>query len=225
MSRPTLSELAWPMDDESRRQAEVWASGVTIQVLDWTWRAFDVFHAGVLRHVNIRQPLDQLERDLTSKHFIEIQRIFAAETDGLSSIIPHHEFPENESRPRGSGKPPASDISFVWYENQRVSWPIEAKVLPTPRTLADYLRDTKKFTDGIAAPLSGAGAQIAYILTGTTDEFFNNLGGRFSLPLQIVPEFATRAHRASSHRRDRLPELQLHHMAMLLASVGTGSSA
>jgi hypothetical protein len=202
------------MDDESRRQAEEWTAGVSIQVLSWTWRAFDALHTNVLSQVDMSQPLDQLERDLTSKHFIEIQRLFAAETDGMSSIVPHHEFPENESRPGGSGKPPASDISFIWYDNQRVSWPIEAKVLSTSGTLAPYLGDVKKFTDGIAAPFSGAGAQIAYLLSGTTDDFFNNLGPALSLVLQTMPEFSSRAHRVSSHTRRSSPDLQLHHMAM-----------
>ena len=214
MSRPTLSEMAWPMDDESRRQAEDWADGVSSQVLDWTWRAFDALRANVLSRVNMSQPLEQLERDLTSKHFIEIQRLFGAETDGFSSIVPHHEFPENESRPGGSGKPPASDISFIWYDNQRVSWPIEAKIVPTPGTLAAYLADTQKFIDGIVAPFSGVGAQIAYLLTGKTDDFFHNLSLRLPVPLQAVTEFSTRAHRVSFHARTNFPDLHLHHMPM-----------
>lgn len=209
-----MSELRWPMDDESRRQAEDWAVGVSTQVLGWTWRAFDALRANVLNYVDMSQPLEQLERDLTSKHFVEILRLFFAETDGYSSIIPHHEYPENESRPGGSGKPPASDISFVWYENQRVSWPIEAKVVPTPGTLAEYLGDTKKFVDGIAAPLVGEGAQIAYLLTGKMDNFFYNLSTNLLCPLQALPEFSDRAHRVSSHARTSHPDLQLHHMAM-----------
>ena len=202
------------MDDESRRQAGDWAVGVSFQVLDWTWRAFDALRANVLNHVDMSEPLEQLERDLTSKHFVEIQRLFAAETDGYSAIIPHHEYPENESRPGSSGKPPASDISFIWYENQRVSWPIEAKVVPTPGTLAEYLGDTKKFVDGIAAPLVGEGAQITYVLSGKIDDFFYNLSTRLPSPLQALPEYSDRAHRVSSHARTSLPDLQLHHMAM-----------
>jgi hypothetical protein len=214
MSRPTASELRWPMDDESRRQAEVWAAGISNQVLDWTWRAFDALRANVLSQVNLNQPLEQLERDLTSKHFIEIQRIFGAETDGFSSIVPHHEYPENESAPGGSGKPPASDIGFVWYENQRVSWPIEAKVLKTPATLAPYLGDVEKFANGIAAPFVGEGAQIAYLLNGTTADFLSSLKTKLSTPLQAVPEFSARAHWACVLLRTAAPNLRLHHMAM-----------
>lgn len=205
------------MDDESRQQAKEWAAGVSIQVLDWTWRAFDELRVNVLSRVDMSQPLEQLERDLTSKHFIEIQRLFAAETDGMSSVVPHHEFPENESRPGGSGKPPASDISFIWYENQRISWPFEAKVIPTPGTLAEYLGDMKKFSDGVAAPLVGTGAQIAYLLSGKTDEFFQNLTPHLSTSLEPPPEFSERPHRVSSHARTDAPDLELHHMAMLCA--------
>jgi len=215
MSRPGLSKLRWPMDDDSCRQAASWAAGVTQQVMDWTWRAFDALYSNVISDVDMTQPLDQLERDLTSKHFIEINRLFAAETDGFSSIVPHHEFPENESAPGGSGRPPASDISFVWYENQRVSWPIEAKVIRTAGTLADYLNDTVKFESGIAAPLVGEGAQIAYLLTGTTDGFFDNLSARIPSLLRSLREFPNRAHRVSSHVRINIPDLKLHHMAML----------
>ena len=215
MSRPTLSEQAWPMDDESRRQAQDWASGVTAQVLDWTWRAFEALHANVLSHVDMTQPLDQLERDLTSKHFIEIQRIFVAETDGFPSIIPHHEFPENQSRPGGCGKPPASDICFIWYANQRVTWPIEAKVVPTPGALAKYLRDVNKFTDGIAAPFVGEGAQIAYLRTGTPRDFFDNLRRSAGMSsLQHSQDFPNRPHKVSAHPRNPAPDLRLHHLAM-----------
>lgn len=202
------------MDEESHRQAEGWAAGISFQALDWTWRAFDALRANVLSQVDFNQPLDQLERDLTSKHFIEINRLFGAETEGLSSIVPHHEFPENESAPGGSGKPPASDLSFIWYHNQRVSWPIEAKVLKTPGTLAEYLGDTAKFENGVAAPFVGEGAQIAYLLNGTTAEFFSCLQAKLPSPLQQLPVFAVRAHWFSVHTRTVAPVLRLHHLAM-----------
>lgn len=218
MSRPTISAIRWPMDEDSRRQAENWAVGFSFQALDWTWRGFDALRENVLSKTDLNQSLDQVERDLTSKHFVEINRLFASETDGLSSVSPHHEFPENESAPGGSGRPPASDISFVWYNKQRVSWPIEAKVLNTPGTLADYLRDTAKFEEGIAAPLVGEGAQIAYLLTGDAKEFFSQLAAKSSLSLEETVEFSARPHRVSSHTRVSAPNLRLHHMAMFCGS-------
>ena len=205
------------MDADSRQQAQDWASEVSTRVLGWTWQAFDALRRNVLSRIDLNQPLEQLERDLTSKHFIEIQHIFATETDGLSSIVPHHEFPENQARPGGKGRPPSADISFVWYENQRVSWPIEAKVVPTPGTLAQYVSDTAKFTRGVAAPFVGEGAQIAYLLSGVATEFFAGLSQRLALKLQVCPEFSDREHCSSDHSRQDAPYLRIHHMVMVCA--------
>lgn len=213
-SRPTLSELTWPMDDESCRQAENWAAGIKNQAFDWTWRAFDALRANVLGRVNLNQPLDQLERDLARLHFSEIQTLWAKETGGECAFAPHHEYPELETRSPAPAKPPAYDIAFVWNDNQRVALPIEAKVVPTPGTLAQYLKDTAKFTRGTAAPFTGEGAQIAYLLTGTTDGFFTKLGNGLMSQLQPLPEFTDRPHRMSSHTRKTAPDLRLHHMAM-----------
>ena len=215
MSRPTFSELAWPMDEASRQQAEEWAAGVRIQVLDWTWRGFDAMKVNLLSRVDLSQPLEQLERDLTSHHFRQIQRLWKLETDGYAAFAPQPEWPEMATRSSAPAKPPAYDIAFVWNDNPRVAWPIEAKVVPTSGTLAPYLGDTKKFTDGIAAPFVGEGAQLAYLLAGTTDEFFKNLNNQLAIPLRCLQQFSARPHHVSSHARTGCPNLELHHMAML----------
>jgi hypothetical protein len=206
------------MDDESRQQAEEWAAGISTQALDWTWRAFDRLMADFLNHVDTNLRLDQLERDLTRNHFSEIQKLWARETEGESSIEPHHEYPELETRAPAPAKPPAYDIAFVWRANRRVAFPIEAKIAPTPGTLASYLGDTAKFTSGTAAPLIGEGAQIAYLLTGTANDFFTNLSTGLQMALHTVSEFPNRPHRVSSHSRTTAPDLRLHHMPMFCGS-------
>lgn len=218
MSRLTMSELAWPMGADSRQQAQEWAGGVATQVLDWTWLAFDSLRTNVLSRIDLNQPLEQLERDLTSHHFREIQQLWAHETGGYSAICPHHELPEMATRSVAPARPPAYDIAFVWNDNPRVAWPIEAKAVPTTGTLAPYLGDTAKFTVGTAAPFVGEGAQIAYLLAGPTDDFFANLSTGLSSQLQSPPEFADRPHRTSLHTRKTAPDLRLHHMAMLCRS-------
>lgn len=214
MSRPTLSELAWPMDADSRQQAQEWAGEVARQVLDWTWRAFDSLRTNILSRIDLTQPLEQVERDLASHHFREIQLLWKTETDGYSAFSPHHEWPEMATRSPAPAKPPAYDIAFVWADNPRVAWPIEAKVVQTPGTLAEYVADTKKFTGGIASPFVSEGGQVAYLLTGATDEFFSNLSAGSSVALEEVAEFSARPHRMSLHPRASAPDLRLHHMAM-----------
>ena len=119
------------------------------------------------------------------------------------------------TRSPAPAKPPAYDIAFVWNDNPRVAWPMEAKVVPTTETLAPYLSDTAKFTEGTAAPFVGEGAQIAYLLSGVAVDFFINLSKKLSLKLQAVPELTTRSHRISLHIRTSAPNLRLHHMVML----------
>jgi len=205
------------MDEQSLAQARSWARGITTRVLDLTWRAFDKFQAEDLHQVDLEQDLEQLERDLTSSHFAHIVQLWKQEDDGFSSVFPHHEFPEQETRPGGSGKPPAYDLAFVYTENRRIAWPIEAKVLHSAGELAPYLVDVNKFVGGTAAPLTGDGGVIAYLLSGRETELFAALQTRLAQDLLLPPDgspLTPRPHRISNHQRTVTPTLQLHHMAM-----------
>lgn len=216
MSRhATLSQSRFPLDGDSLTQAEEWAKTSAFQILDWTWRAYDALHANILSGADLTRPLEQLERDLAQLHFGEIQSLWARETGGECAYSPRHEQPEFETRSPAPAKPPAYDIAFVWNDNPRIAWPIEAKVVPTPGTLAAYLGDTQKFCSGTAAPFTGEGAQIAYLLTGTPREFFDNLrSSPLTSSLQHFQDFPKGSHGVSSHVRNSAPDLRLHHLAM-----------
>ncbi len=202
------------MDPESLAQAKRFAEDVSAQVLDWTWRAFDSLSTSYLSQLDVLEPVEQMERDLTSKHFMCITRLWAHETGGFSSVCPVHEHPENETRPPAPGKPPAYDLAFVWQENQRVAWPIEAKVLRTPKAIGEYMGDVQKFLIGTAAPLVGQGGLIAYLLTGAPTAVFAEIERRMTETLEVSPAFSSRAHRISFHSRRSAPNLCLHHMVM-----------
>lgn len=213
--RPTFSELRWP-DDPSYADLPIrWAASVAAQVLDWTWRAFDALRADHLVRIDLTQSLEQLERDLTRNHFLEIQCLFVAETDGYPTFAPVPEWPETESRTSPSTKPPAYDLAFISLANRRWAWPIEAKVVLSPGRLGKYLRDVNdKFVGGVAGPLVGEGGVIAYLLTSETALVFENLAMRLSQVLEPDPRFDNRPHRVSRHARASAPELRLHHMLM-----------
>jgi len=213
--RSTFSEMRWPTDDQSLAQANDWAGAVSLEVLKWTWLGFDLLQKDDIKKTDLSQPIDQLERDLTSKHFIYINRVWAIETEGYSSITPHHEYPEMETRPAPPGRPPAYDFAFVWSENFRVAWAIEAKVVSTPKAIAEYKKDVDKFLTGVAAPLIGHGGLIAYLLSGNAGEFFEEVEKRLSTKYEPTPEiFQKRTHQVSKHIRRNAPELILHHMLM-----------
>jgi hypothetical protein len=213
--RPTFSELVWPDGPDDWLLAEEWATGSAFRILDWTWRAFDALAAKHLSKVDLTQSLDQIERDLVRHHFIEIQLLFAEETDGYSSLIPHHEWPEMESRASAWAKPPAYDLAFISTTNQRWAWPLEAKVIPTQGTLAEYLKDVNdKFVAGVASPRIGEGAMIAYLLSDDSEAFLQNVAAKLARTLNPVTEFPARIHSTSEHVRATAPDLTLHHMVM-----------
>lgn len=219
--RTAFREQAWPEDPDFRELALRWAETVSERVLDWVWRAFDALHDGPMARVDLTEPLEQLERDLTHLHAIEIQRLWARDTEGFSTLSPGHEIPEFESRHSARAKPPAHDLGFVYSHNPRIGWPIEAEVVRKPSALTDYLADVHdKFVAGVAAPFVGEAAMIGYLLAGTAREVFAGLESELSQTLNRPPAFVSRDHRTSFHRRGKspfgrdLPDLLLHHLLM-----------
>lgn len=200
--RQTLSETLWPDDPLEVEMASLWARNVTSQALDWMWRAFDAMQREHLIRVDLTKPMEQIERDLTRIHFVQVLRLFGAETQGFASFVPFYEYPEMESRPTPPGRPPAYDFAFVFSDNQRWVWPLEAKMIETTGSLAEYLKDVNgKFVAGIAAPIVGEGAMIGYLLVNDTQTVFANLESRLGQILHFVPEFSQRPHRTSHHLR------------------------
>lgn len=213
--RPTPSQLIWPDEPGDSDLAVAWAESISVQVLGWTWRAFDSFQSIDLSRIDMTQPMDQVERDLTRNHFTYINNLWAQDTAGFSSFTPHHEYPEMESLKSSAAKPPAYDFAFVATNNPRWAWPVEAKVVTSPRALAEYLQDVNsKFVGGVAAPLVGEGAMIAYLLTDRVDQVLVNLEKRIGQTLAPVPGFLDRKHKSSEHNRAGSPTLRLHHLMM-----------
>ena len=214
--RPTLSEMIWPDDPSDVELAISWARSVTVCILDWMWRSFDAIQLQYLSKIDFTLPMEQIERDLARIHFVQIQKLYAAETQGFSSFHPASEWPEMESRSTASAKPPAYDFAFVAEDNKRWAWPLEAQVLSSSGSLGEYLNDVnQKFVAGIAAPLIGEGAMIGYLLFNDTELTFTTISKRLDQSLERVDEFHERAHRVSWHIRESAPHLRLHHLLMV----------
>lgn len=211
--RPTPSEVVWP--DVEVDVAVEWAASITTQVLDWTWRAYDSLCVTFLPHVDLTQPLEQIERDLARNHFVAIQVLFQSETEGFATFVPTREWHELETRSRGNALPSSNDFAFVSTTCTRWAWPMEAKVIPASGSVTEYLKDVEgKFAKGVAAPLVGEGAMIGYLLTNELSRVVANLSERLNQTLEPVAEFASRPHHTTTHSRDLAPDLRLHHLLM-----------
>jgi hypothetical protein len=103
--------------------------------------------------------------------------------------------------------------------DERIMWPMEAKVLETPNRLASYLRDVQEeFLTCRYAPFSGSGAMLGYLLTGTSGEALVNIATKLACTLTSLG--TVRAHAVSHHQRILPPgkpwptEFVCHHLIM-----------
>ncbi len=99
-------------------------------------------------------------------------------------------------------QPPQYDIAFVFRADFRVIWPVEAKVLETPGTLAAYLSDVnEQFLTCRYAPFSRSGAMLGYLLNGEAVDAFSGISTHLGCELEILKNFADRPSRFSTHMR------------------------
>jgi hypothetical protein len=190
----------------------VWTRDQADILLGFVWSAYDSMRADT-PSIDCRD----LERSITQ--LLE-PRIDAAMTGDEPFYIQHGSF-ERETMASPPAQPPAYDLAFVLRAEERVMWPMEAKVLETPGRLADYERDVREeFLKCRYAPFSGAGAMLAYLLSGTAMEAFKGIAARFGCTLDPVSAFATRPHRASDHQRTVPPgksypvSFRCHHLIL-----------
>lgn len=119
-------------------------------------------------------------------------------------------------------QPPAYDLAFVMQADERIMWPLEAKVLETAGQVASYVTDIREqFLTCRYAPFSGSGAMLGYLLQGAADDALTNIATRLACPLIRHETQADRAHATSSHQRTVPPgktwpkDFICHHLIML----------
>jgi hypothetical protein len=173
--------------------AHQWMHDPALQLLSFVWIAYDDMTKNP-PHVDERD----LERSITQ--LLE-PRISAAMTGDEPYYIQHGSF-ERETMAAPPAQPPAYDLAFVLRADERIMWPLEAKVLETPATLAEYEREIREqYLTCRYAPFSAAGAMLGYLLTGNAYDTLARIASKLQLVLAEVAEFSARPHRISEHQR------------------------
>ena len=109
---------------------------------------------------------------------------------------------ERETKKPSPAQPPEYDLAFVFRADERIMWPMEAKVLETPNAVADYVRDVRhEFLTCRYAPFSDSGAMLAYLLTGSPNDVFPTLARKLPCTMNPVIEHPSRPNRVSRHSR------------------------
>jgi hypothetical protein len=188
-------------------------------LLTIVWKAYDRFRANELARVDCSQDDEDLERDITRLLEPQMHDVMTR----LEPFYVQHEPPEHESRLAAPAQPPHYDIAFVLRDNQRVMWPLEAKVLRTDGNVADYVRAIRaNFLTCRYSPFSDEAAMLGYLLSGNCKVTFANIAKKGKWKLSAHDEFPERDHRTSDHQRE-VPQgkpypihFRCHHLLLLL---------
>ena len=83
-------------------------------------------------------------------------------------------------------------------------WPAEAKILNSPRALAEYLADIRdQFLTCRYAPFVPSATMLGYLLDGSEEEALTNIAARLGVEFEdIAPRSLARSHRSSVHDRN-----------------------
>ncbi len=190
--------ISWPSSNSAPDPVFValacdWMSDPAQWLLGFIWAAYDC----MCSNPPVIDTRD-LERSITQ--LLE-PRIHDAMTGDEPFYIQHSSF-ERETMAPPPAQPPASDLAFVLRADERIMWPLEAKVLETPGTMAEYERDVREqYLTCRYAPFSGSGAMLGYLLSGKAADALDQIAGKLGCTLDAVKEFPSRPHRFSSHRR------------------------
>lgn len=165
-----------------------------VSLLQFVWEAYDLMLAQ-------RPVIDgrDLERSITQ---LLVPRINELLTGDEPFFVLHGPF-ERETMAAPPAQPPAYDLAFVLRADERVMWPLEAKVLETPGRTTKYERDLREeFLTCRYAPFSSSGAMLGYLLSGATTDVFANLAQNLNCALEVRSVFAGRPMRVSRHQRE-----------------------
>ena len=219
VARQTYSERRWPDTPEFNSVLCSWKAAGSIILLELVWKGYDRFCAETLSQVDCSKDDDDLERDITQLLEPKIREVMT----GYEPFFVQHSPYERESRLGGSAQPPQYDIAFTLHCNPRVMWPLEAKVLRTSGSVADYINEIKSnFLTCRYSPFSNEAAMLGYLLSGDSNAVFRNIVDKGSWKLSPHAHFPNRDHRTSEHER-KIPkgksypiQFRCHHIVLLL---------
>jgi hypothetical protein len=170
-----------------------WCRDQSAILLRFVWAAYDE-----VKKDSSRIDTRDLERSITQLLEARVHRTMS----GDEPFYVQHGSYERETMKPAPAQPPQYDLAFVLNADERVMWPLEAKVLETASDVSAYVDDVhQQFLICRYAPFCGEGAMLGYLLSGSTAYAFNAIAAKIPCKLEHHPKFPTRAHKTSSHSR------------------------
>ena len=128
---------------------------------------------------------------------------------------------ERETMQPPPAQPPQYDLAFLLRADERIMWPLEAKVLETDSDVGEYVKDlNNEFLTCRYSPFSSEAAMLGYLLSGTPDKAFGKLEAKIPCTLISNLSFPSRPSRMSDHSRRVTPgksypiRFRCHHLIL-----------
>jgi len=173
--------------------AGTWCRDQSTILLGFVWRAYDQ-----LRRDNPYINARDLERSITQILEPRIHREMSGDEPFFIQRGPY----ERETMKSPPAQPPQYDLAFILNADERIMWPMEAKVLETVMAVSEYARDIQEeYLKCRYAPFSSEGAMLGYLLSGAPSDAFRNIAEKVPCELENHPGFPSRPQKLSKHVR------------------------
>ena len=170
-----------------------WCANQSANLLASVWQGYDLLSSEPPSRFDRRD----LERSITQLLELRIRKVMS----GDEPYDVQHSPRERETM-KSRGQPPEYDLAYVLRADERIMWPLEAKVLETDGDVGEYIKDLKnEFLTCRYAPFSSEGAMLAYLLSGKPEIVFGNLATKIPCRLTAHQDSWGRHHKTSDQQR------------------------
>lgn len=181
-----------PHDPAFIALAQAWMGNPSKQFIGLVWAGYAAMRAA-LPVIDERD----LERSITQLLEPRIRSVMSGDEPFYIQHGPY----ERETMQKPPAQPPQYDLAFVLRSDDRVMWPIEAKVMETPNTVARYVKDVRdEFLTCRYGPFSNSGAMLGYLLAGDSSDALSAIGTALGCTLELLADHPDKPASLSRHR-------------------------
>ncbi len=196
--RVLLTQPSSPVPKDFVALAGRWCANYSVTLLNFVWQGYDLLLNDLPAGINDKD----LERSITESLELRIRKVMEGYEPYDIHLYIQHEPGEREKMSSPPARPKQYDLAFKLYDQERIMWPIEAKVLETDGAIKEYKKDlNNEFLTCQYAPFSSEGAMLGYLLKGNPNNVFRNLEKKIPCTLTTHPNFQNRPCKMSDHVR------------------------
>ncbi len=224
--RGNIFQKRYPNTGDFVELAKAWNSDAISILIRLVWEGYDRLVNEFLSPINFDDKEEQLERSITQALVVKIHKV----KTGDEPFLVLQEVYEFETSKSAQAQPPQYDIAFILIANDRIIWPLEAKVLKSDGAVGEYIKEiNENFITCRYAPFSSQGGMVGYLFSGDPNKAFTNIETKIPCTLNDHPDFLTRDHKTSDHQRVVPPgksyptEFRCHHLLLKIIATATNN--